>query len=98
MANMTPQQIKNVATGFLHVLRSQDSVYGDWQKVAATRDLGQIGSFVQNVMHLQSTPTPDEIHAMDDHMAQSMQDDVASLQNARPDAPQMTICGVQEES
>ena len=92
---MTPQQIKNVATGFVHVLLSHSNVYGDWATVAKTGDYAKIGQFLQNEMHLASVPTPDEIKAMDQHLADEMTEDVAAFKDAHPDAPAVSICGQQ---
>jgi len=95
---MTDQQIKNVATGFLHVLRTQDSAYQQWSAVAASGDYAKIGALVASTMHLASTPTQAEIEAMDAYIDQHLSDDQAAFAAARPDATvAMTICGVQEE-
>lgn len=91
---MTPQQIKNVATGFVHVLIKHQEVYDAWVRVARSGDVAAIGKFLQEHMHLESAPTGADIEAMDAHLGTSMQQDVAAFREARPDAPPVIgICG-----
>lgn len=91
---MTAQQIKNVAAGFVHVLIKHPEVYDAWVPVARSGDVAGIGKFLQETMHLQSTPTSADIEAMDSHLGTSMQEDVAAFREARPDAPVVVgICG-----
>ncbi len=91
---MTPQQIKNVATGFVHILVMHSEVYDAWITVAETGNAASIGKFVQDCMFLQSAPTEDEIAAMDRHLGTAMQQDVATFRQMRPDAPVvLAICG-----
>jgi hypothetical protein len=91
---MTPQQIKNVATGFVRVLAMHPDVYDAWVPVAKTGNASNIGKFVQGCMYLESAPTEVEIEAMDEHLGSAMQQDVAAFRQARPDAPMvLAICG-----
>lgn len=91
---MTPQQIKNVATGFVQVLIKHPEVYEAWVPVARSGDVARIGKFLQECMSLQSEPTGAEIEAMDEHLGTAMQQDVAAFRQARPDAPTvLAICG-----
>lgn len=91
---MTPQQINNVATGFVRVLTMHPEVYDAWVPVARSADVARIGKFLQECMFLESAPTEAEIEAMDVHLGRSMQEDVAAFRDARPDAPVVVgICG-----
>lgn len=92
---MTPQQIKNVATGFVHVLIVHPDVYDAWLPVAQSANYANIGKFVQECMFLESAPTNAEIEAMDRHLGTAMQHDVAAFRAAHPDAPLVQICGEQ---
>jgi hypothetical protein len=93
---MTDQQIQNVATGFLHVIRTQDSAFQQWQAVASSGDYAKIGAVIADTMHLATTPTQAEIQAMDAYIDQHLSDDQAAFSAARPTATvAMTICGVQ---
>jgi hypothetical protein len=96
---MTPQQIKNVATGFVHVLIRHPEVYDAWVSVARSGDVAAIGKFLQETMHLESVPTSADIEAMDAHLGASMQQDVAAFREARPDAPAVIgVCGEEHGS
>ncbi|HEY1976014.1 MAG TPA: hypothetical protein VGG89_05710 [Candidatus Baltobacteraceae bacterium] len=91
---MTQQQIKNVATGFVHVLIKHSEVYDAWVPVARTGDIAGIATFLQECMFLQSVPTAAEIEAMDAHLGAEMQQDVEAFRDARPDAPVVIgVCG-----
>jgi hypothetical protein len=95
---MTDQQIQNVATGFLHVIRTQDSAFQQWQAVAASGDYAKIGAVIAETMHLATTPTQAEIEAMDTYIEQHLSEDQSAFQAARPTATvAMSICGLQQD-
>lgn len=93
---LTPQQIKNVATGFVHVLTKHPDVYNGWASAANTGDTAKMGQFIQNAMGLQSVPTVEEMTAMDQHISNNMADDVAAFHEEHPDAPVVEVCGLQQ--
>jgi len=93
---MTPDQIRNVATGFLAVLRNHDDVYAQWEAIAASGNYAAIGALVQSTMHLASTPSQADLEAMDAYIAANLPEDSVAFNAARPGADaSMTICGMQ---
>jgi hypothetical protein len=95
---MTEQQIQNVATGYLHVLRTQDTAFQQWQAVAESGDYAKIGAVIAQTMHLASTPSQADIEAMDAYIEQHLGDDQAAFSAARPTATvAMSICGLQQD-
>jgi hypothetical protein len=95
---MNPDQIRNVATGFLNVLRNHDDVYAAWEKIASSGDYAAIGALVQNAMHLATTPTKADLDAMDAYIGSNLDDDKVAFADARPGADaSMTVCGVAGE-
>jgi len=89
MSDMTQQQLRNVAIGFLHVLRTQDSVYEQSMQELRTGDFAQLGQFIAKVMHLQSVPTAEEVQQMDDYLYENMPTETAALKAVRPAGPAM---------
>lgn len=90
---MTQQQIKNVATGFVHVLIMHPEAYDAWVPIAKSGNIASIGKFLQECMFLEGAPTAADIEAMDAHLRTAMQQDVSAFRAAHPDAPLVQICG-----
>ena len=61
---MTDQQIKNVATGFLSVIRTQPQIYDEWKSLPKVDKYAEFGDFIQRTMHLATIPTNVEIDKM----------------------------------
>lgn len=88
MSKMTGQQLRNIAVGFLHVLRTQDSVYQDSINLGLkSGDFKALGEFIASAMHLESAPTADEVKWMDDYLYEHMKTDTAALKAVRPAGP-----------
>jgi hypothetical protein len=87
MSDMTEDQLKNIAIGFLHVLRTQHDVYNESMKPENSSDREKLGAFMARTMHLKSTPSADDLQKMDDFLHEHMQSDTAALKAVRPAGP-----------
>ena len=83
---MTDQQLKNIAIGFVNVLRCQDGAYADWKALPHVDKYAEFADLVQGMFNLAEKPTNAEVDKIKAFIKGELKPEVDKLNQIRPNA------------